>query len=81
MGGIQLLAPIKNGLKFFQRKKLMRVTIITEDELTHKIFAGFKNNFGMSGLGRSLDVLLDENVHALAAISVVANLDVVPMVA
>jgi hypothetical protein len=29
----------------------------------------------MSGLGRSLNVLFDEGVHALAAICAVANLD------
>ena len=59
----------------------MRVTIITEEEFTHNIFAGFKNDFSLSALGRSVDVLLDEGVDALVAISAVANLDGVPMVA
>ena len=59
----------------------MRITIIAEEELTHKVLAGFKNDFAMSGLGRSLDVLLDEGVDALAAISAIANLDGVMMVA
>jgi hypothetical protein len=81
VGGIQLLAMIKNGFKFLQGKELMRISIIGEEELTHKVLAGLKNNFVVSGLGRSLDVLLDKGVDALAPISVVANLDRVPMVA
>jgi hypothetical protein len=36
----------------------MRITIVSKEELTNKIFAGFKDDFAMSGLGRSLDVLL-----------------------
>ena len=35
----------------------------------------------MSGLGRSLHVLLDEGVNALAAIPAIANLDGVTMIA
>ena len=35
----------------------------------------------MSGLGRSLDVLLDEGVAALAAIPAVANVDGVTIIA
>jgi hypothetical protein len=57
VGGIQLFAPIKIGLKFFQQKKLMRTTIIAEEELAHKVLSSFKDNFSMSGSGRSLDVL------------------------
>ena len=34
----------------------------------------------MSGLGRSLDMLLQEGVDALATISAVANLDMVAMI-
>jgi hypothetical protein len=67
-------------LKFFQCKKL-RITIITEGELTYKVFAGFKNKFSISGLGRLLDVLLDEGVHTFVPNFIVANLDEVPMVA
>jgi hypothetical protein len=52
----------------------MRNSIIAEEELTHKVFAGLKNNFAVSGLGRTLDVLLQEGVDALATISAVANL-------
>jgi hypothetical protein len=59
VGVIQLLATIKNGFKFFQQNKLMRITIIAEEELTHKVLGGFKNNFAMSGLGRLLDMLPD----------------------
>jgi hypothetical protein len=81
VGGIPLLATIKNGLKFFQRKELMRISIIAEEELTHKVLAGLKNNFSLSGLVRSLDVLLDKGVDALATISAVADLDSVAMVA
>jgi hypothetical protein len=81
VGRIQLLAPIRNGLKFFQQKKLMRISIIADGELTHKVLDGFKDDFAMSGLGRSLDVLLNEGVDALAAISAVANLDGVTMIA
>jgi hypothetical protein len=56
---MQLLATIKNSLKFFQPKELMRITIIAEENLTHKVLAGLKNNFAMSGFGRLLHVLLD----------------------
>ena len=58
----------------------MRISIIAEEELTHKVLAGLKNNFAMSGLGRSLDVLLDKGVDALATVSAVADLDRVVMV-
>jgi hypothetical protein len=58
----------------------MRITIIVEEILTYKVLAGLKNNFAMSGLGRSLDVLLDKGVDALAAISAIANLDWVAMI-
>ena len=59
----------------------MRIIIIAEEELTHKVLDGFKDDFAMSGLGRSLNVLLNEGVDALAAISTVANLEGVTMVA
>ena len=59
----------------------MRISIIAEEELTHKVLAGFKNNFAVSGLGRSLHVLLDKGVVALATIFAVADLDRVVMVA
>jgi hypothetical protein len=72
--GIQLLATIKKRFKFFQGKELTRNSIIAEEELTHKVLAGLKNNFAVSGLGRSVDVLLQEGVDALATISAVANL-------
>ena len=72
MGGIQLFATIKSGLRFFQKKKLMRITIIAEEVLTHKVLVG---------LGFSLNMLLDEGVSALATISTVANLDMMTMVA
>ena len=52
-----------------------------EEELTHKVFASFQNDFVVSGLRRSLDMLLDEGVDTLAAISAVADLDEVTMVA
>src|ERR1700738_2592272 len=78
---MQLLATIKHGLKFFQGKVFMRIRIIAEEELTHKVLAGFKDDFAMSGLGRSVDVLLDEGVDALLAISAIANLDGMMMVA
>jgi hypothetical protein len=52
----------------------MRINIIAEEELTHKVFAGLKNNFAVSGLWRSFDVLLDKGVDALATISAAANL-------
>jgi hypothetical protein len=29
----------------------MRITFIAEEELTHKVLAGFKDDFAMSGLG------------------------------
>jgi len=79
--GIQLLVTIKKGFKFFQGKGLMRNSIIAEEELTHKVLAGLKNNFAVSGLGRSLYVFLQEGVDALATISAVANFDRMKMVA
>jgi hypothetical protein len=74
VGGIQLLATIKNGFKFLQGKGFMRNNIIAEEELTHKILACLKNNFAMSGLGRSLDVLLEKCIDTLPAIFTVSNL-------
>ena len=59
----------------------MRFNIIAEDELTHNVLACLNNNFAMSGLGRSLDVLLDKGVDALVTISAVVDLDWVAMVA
>ena len=59
----------------------MRNSIIAEEELTHKVLAGLKNNFAVSGLGRSLYVFLQEGVDALATISAVANFDRMKMVA
>jgi hypothetical protein len=59
----------------------MRITIISEEELTNKILAGFEDDFAMSCLGRSLDVLLHEGVDALATISAIANFDWMKMVA
>lgn len=59
----------------------MRITSIVEEELTHKVLASFNNNFAMSGLGRLLDMVLDEGVNVHVVISAVANLDEVPMVA
>jgi hypothetical protein len=45
---MQPLATIRNGLKFFQRKELMRITIIAKEEFTHKVIVGLKNNFAVS---------------------------------
>ena len=59
----------------------MRITIIAEEDLTHKVLAGFKNNFTISGLGSLLDVIIDEGVNVFAAIFAVADLDGVAMVA
>ena len=58
----------------------MRIIIIAEEELTHKGRDGFKDDIAMSGLGRSFNVLLNEGVDALAAISAVVNLDGVTIV-
>ena len=63
MGGIQLFATIKNGFKYFQKRKLMRIIVIAEEDLTHKVLAAFWDDFVMSGLGRSLDVLLNVGVY------------------
>jgi hypothetical protein len=52
----------------------MRNNIIAEEELTHKILACLKNNFAVSGLGRSLDVLLEKCIDTLPAVSAVSNL-------
>jgi hypothetical protein len=38
---------------------LMRMTIIAEENLTHKVLAGLKNIFCYKWLGGSLDVFLD----------------------
>ena len=58
----------------------MRISIIAEEKLTHKVLAGLKNNFAVSGLERSLNVLIDKGVNALATIYAVADLDRVAMV-
>ena len=68
-------------LNIYEVEVLMRITIIAEEELTHKDLTSLKNNFAMSGLGRLLYVLLVQGVDALAAISTVADLDWVAMVA
>ena len=52
----------------------MRNNIIAEEELTHKVLACLKNNFAMSGLGRSCDVLLEKCIDTLPAVSAVSNL-------
>ena len=46
----------------------MKITIIVEEELTHKVLVGFKNNSTICGLGSSFNVLIDYGVDALAAI-------------
>ena len=51
-----------------------------EEKLTHKVLAGFYDDFVMNGLGL-LDVLLDEVVNVFVAIHAVANLDGVTMIA
>jgi len=61
--------------KSFQKKKLMRITIIAEEEFTYKVLVGFEDDFAMSGTGRSFDVLLEEGVDALATIFAVSNFD------
>ena len=40
----------------------MRITIIAEEELTHKVFDGFKDDLAMGGMGRLVDVLFNEGV-------------------
>ena len=58
----------------------MRITIIVE-ELTHKVLAGFLNNFVVRVLGHSLDVLLDVGIDTFAPIPGIADFDWVTMVA
>jgi hypothetical protein len=60
---------------------LMGITIIAEEELTHKVLADFEDDFAMNCLGRLLDVLLQDCVDALATISAVPNFDGMKMVA
>ena len=57
----------------------MRITIIAEEDLAHKVLVGFQKDFAMSGLRRSLNMLLDEGVDTFATILVVADLDRVTM--
>jgi hypothetical protein len=52
----------------------MRNIIIAEEELTHKVLDGLKNNFVVSGLGHSLDVLLKKCIDTLPTVSAVSNL-------
>ena len=59
----------------------MRISVIAEEELTHKVFGGLKNNFAVSGLGSALDDFLEKGVDALTAISAIACLNGVEMVA
>ena len=60
---------------------MTRITIITEEELTHKVLASFCNDFAVSGLGRSLKVFLNEGVNTLVAIPTITDLDWVTMLA
>ena len=78
---MQLLARIKKRVEVLLMNKVDEDHYRCEEALTHKVFSGFKNNFSMSGLGSLLDVLLDEGVDAVAAISAVVDLDGVAMVA
>jgi hypothetical protein len=52
----------------------MKIIIIANEKLAHKVFACFRNNFVVNGLGRLLDELLNEDIDMLAAICVVAGL-------
>lgn len=57
------------------------ITIITKEELTYKVIASFDNYVFVSGLECLLDMLFDEGVNTLAAISAIADFDGVPIVA
>lgn len=59
----------------------MRNVIIAGEEFTHKVFVGFEMYCVVSGLGRSLNVLLVEGIDTIVPISAVADLNEVPMVA
>ena len=51
------------------------ITINLEEELTHEVLAGFQNDFAVSGLGHSLDVLVDEGIDMFVANPAIADLD------
>ena len=52
----------------------MCVIIARKEELTNNVFAGFKDDLAVRGLRRTLNVLLDECIDALPAVSAVCNL-------
>jgi len=53
----------------------MLVIIVTKEEVTNEVFANLKYNFVVSSLGHLIDLLFNECVDALAAVSALANLD------
>jgi len=54
---------------------MMFVIIVAKEELTDEVFADLQDDFAVSGLGRPVDLLLNECVDSLATNSAVTNLD------
>ena len=53
---------------------MLCVIIARKEELTNNILAGFKDDLAVRGLRRTLNVLLDECIDALPAVSAISNL-------
>jgi len=53
----------------------MFFNIVTKEEVTNDVFANLKYNFAISRLGHLVDLLFNECMDALAAVSTVANFD------
>ena len=50
------------------------LTIFRKEELTNNVLASFKDDLAVRGLRRTLNVLLDECIDALPAVSAISNL-------
>ena len=53
----------------------MFLTIFRKEEVTNNVLDGFKDDLAVSGLRRTLNVLLEKSIDALPIVSAVPNLD------
>jgi hypothetical protein len=58
---------------------MLFIIIARNEELTNNVLAGFKDDLAVSGLRRTLNILLNKCIDVLPTISVVSNLDWVLM--
>jgi hypothetical protein len=73
--GIQLSTTLKHRFKLFQGEQTLCVIIARKKEITHNVIAGFKDDLAVSGLRRTVNVLLEKCIDTLPAVSAVSNLD------